>query len=654
MGIGDTTVQRARRVDLVPGYRLIQLVGKGGMGEVHQAVQLSLGRTVAVKLLSQDLAQDDTFVARFEKEGAALATLRHPNIVSIVDRGKTADTYYLVMEFVDGPSLRERMRDPDFDSLAALKVLTQIARAIDYAHGRGVIHRDLKPENILFDDQAGGLAKVTDFGLAGLDERSDVKEARRNLTQTHMAMGTAAYMAPEQRVDAKTAGPPADLYSLGVMLYELLVGDLPMGNFDPPSVRKPSLDKRLDAIIARCLKPAVEDRYPSVAAFLTELEPLIPMTVGPMPAKETGPQRVLRKTRQVARSVWRGVTLSAALASLVIVGTVFIRARLESRREPPAQALLNESGVNFALTTSARFDKTEHSLELGEGPDTVGLRATSRQPLVEHGVVSFGKDSVVAGRVVIDAQTGGDGLTVRATVKTQATERSTFEPLYALFRGPKPEARSALMLLGKNDRHVTLIVSASGSPPLLEWALGPDLRGEMTGSLQTGAGDVPLELRIAEGKLFAFIGSDRDARILGGNPLSLGPDLEEAFGEFPRLALGCLEGSCVFHDVSAHGFETTHDFDLTHVAPPAPPATEVGPPSTGPNKPIRPVATAKSPAPPPTPVKVEPKVPDKRPVVGTKVTSPTVGKTPPSVTKAPQNHDVSKRPDVRPPPSKKK
>ncbi len=607
MALGDTTVQRVRRVDQVPGYRLVQMVGKGGMGEVHQAEQLSLGRTVAVKLLNQELALDESFVARFEKEGAALAALRHPNIVSIVDRGRTSDTYYLVMEYVDGPSLRERMEEPGFDSVQAIRVLAQIARAIDYAHGRGVIHRDLKPENILFDDQAGGLAKVTDFGLAGLDERSDVQN-RHHLTQTHMAMGTAAYMAPEQRGDAKTAGPRADLYSLGVMLYELLVGDVPMGNFDPPSVRRPQLDPRLDAIVARCLKPAVEDRYASVAAFLSELEPLIPMTMGPAPAKETKTQRVVRRARAVLHSLWRGVTLSAAAAALIIVATVYARSRIETKRLPPGVAVMSDFGARFLLSAKGRFDKDTHRLALEDGPGTVDLRAFGRQPVLMPGVIAFVPDGEKAGRVVVDAQTGGDGLTVRAVVDTQPSDASALEPLIALFRGPKPEARSALMLLGGADRYVSLIISANGSDPLLDWSLGPDKRGQMTAPLPTGAKAVSLELRIdpVTGALSAVIGSERDARVLG-DVLSLGPEWKSLFaGEFPRAGVGCLEGTCVFRKLTVEGLEKPAPpsppvmvaAPIDVIEPVKPPVKKHAPPRIAPvTKPVKPAPVLAKPAP---------------------------------------------------------
>jgi tRNA A-37 threonylcarbamoyl transferase component Bud32 len=596
----DTAVARVRQDDLIPGYRLVQLVGKGGMGEVHQAVQLSLGRTVAVKLLKPELARDEQFVARFEKEAAALATLRHPNIVSIVDRGKAAETYYLVMEFVDGPALRERMRDPDFDALTALKTLAQVARAIDYAHHRGVIHRDLKPENILFDEQAGGIPKVTDFGLAGFDEKSG--QTPQNLTQTNVAMGTASYMAPEQRVDAKTAGPRADLYALGVMLYELLTGELPLGHFDPPSVKKPGVDKRLDTIVARCLKPAPEDRYPSVGAFLSELEALVPMTMGPAPSKETKARRLLRIAKERAQKVARVGALAVVAFAAVIVATVFIRARAEASRQPAAIELLKDDGAQFPASTPGRLDKESRTLTLGEGPDTITVMARGRPVTFEQGGVRFAEpEDVAAGHALVDATVDGEGLRLSARVDTQATEASSLEPLLALFRGPRPEARSALMLLGTGGRSVMLILSGAGGHPVMEWNLGPDKQGQMRAPLPTSTTAQVAELRLdaSTGELFAVIGEGRDARVLGDG-LHLGPYWKTVLGETPRVAVGCLEGACRFTQLTLEGRAVTSSL----TPPPAPPLeVEVEELPQAPKKPVapRPVAASK-PAPKPTPV----------------------------------------------------
>jgi len=556
----DTAVSRRADPVSIPGYELKQLVGRGGMGEVHEATQLSLQRTVAVKLLKAELAKDEQFVGRFEKEGAALASLRHPQIVSIVDRGKAGDTYYLVMEFVDGPSLREKMREAQFDATSALKTMLLVARAVEYAHGRGIIHRDLKPENILFDEQAGGIPKVTDFGLAGFDESFGPQQ--RNLTQTHVAMGTASYMAPEQAVDAKSAGPRADLYSLGVMIYETLTGELPVGNFDPPSSKKSGIDKRVDAIVSRCLKSSPEDRYPSATALLADLEKLVQVnTSGITRSQETPAQRLVRRAKEIGRRVGRTAALVIVAFAAVIIATVFLRSNAEAKRVPSGVELMTEFGSKFPLDTPGRVEKKLRQVTMGEGPDTVGLMALGRKPQVtsqpEGSVIDFGDpDDERSGRVVIDADVIGTGVDFTAVVDTQDEKPSVLEPLWQLFRGPKPEARSALMLLGEHGRYVALVIAGTGREPTLEWNLGPDKRGYMQAPLPVKRDKQRMTLRMdpETGELFGIIGEDRDARVLGDG-LWLGPYWRTLLGDSPRLALGCLQGRCVFREVVLKGLD---------------------------------------------------------------------------------------------------
>lgn len=589
----DTAISQRHAPPAIPGYELKQLVGKGGMGEVHMATQLSLQRTVAVKLLKHELAKDEQFIGRFEKEGAALATLRHPQIVSIVDRGKQNDTYYLVMEFVDGPSLREKMREPHFDSNQALVTMLLVARAIDYAHGRGVIHRDLKPENILFDEQAGSIPKVTDFGLAGLDESHG--PLQRNLTQTHVSMGTASYMAPEQAVDAKSAGPRADLYSIGVMLYETLTGELPIGQFDPPSTKKPDLDKRLDAIISRCLKPNPDDRYPTASALIDELEKVVQVSSYLSKSKETQTQRLVRRAREFGRKVGRAASMGVVLLSLGIVGASFLERSTEKKRLPSGVALMTDFGARFPLTSPGRVDKKTRDLTLGEGPDTVGLMALGRRPEVKGGEIDFGQvdGDANVGRVVIDADVVGAGVEFSAVVDTQDSQPGRFEPLWRLFRGARPESRSALMLLGKDGRYVALVVSGGQAEPTLEWALGPDKRGLMQAPLVVKREGQRLSMRVDPEKreIFAMVGEGRDARGLGDG-LGLGPEWLKLLGESPRLAVGCLEGRCIFRQLKVQGLE---------VATPLPPRVDV-PDAPVVNKvAVKPVAAKPAPKPAPKP-----------------------------------------------------
>jgi eukaryotic-like serine/threonine-protein kinase len=588
-----TAISRTRDPENITGYRLESLVGMGGMGEVHRATQLSLGRTVAVKLLNPELAKDPSFVARFQKEAAALAALSHPNIVSIVDKGKTDSTYYLVMEFVEGPSLRELMRSPLLTPKESLRMMMEICRGVDYAHNRGVIHRDLKPENILFDQQAGGLAKVTDFGLASF---LDDTHSRFNLTSTHVSMGTLSYMAPEQRVDAKNADARADIFSLGVILYELLTGEVPLGTFDPPSKSKPGVDPRLDDIVLRCLKPDPSDRYPTVAALMADLEPMVPLTSSQVPEPVTRWQRLKLGVR---RAVWRAFQAAAMLVVLAALGVLAVAwLRSGEKRVPvmPGAALTGELGPDSVRTLPGRLAKgTERRLlEVGEGPDSLSFLVAGRPVLAQGKALVFpameGQSRV--GRAVADVvDMEGDIALLKADVLADGPPLTPAVRTRTLLYGPPPDPKVALLLVGSTGRYVALIQDGAGAPLALEWALG-ERRGSMLGQASPrGVAHLAMEVD-AEGILRAFVGTGKDRRQIA-EPLVIGKDWQKHFGEVPRSAVGCVEGTC-----RVEGFSYT-----IKRAPPAPPPTiaELTPkPAAVPPKP------APKPPPPKQPVKQPP------------------------------------------------
>jgi serine/threonine-protein kinase len=294
----------------LPGYELVRILGRGGMGEVWLARQKSLRRMVAVKILPPRLAKDPEFVTRFDKEATALAALNHPNIVQIIDRGVAGDHYYFVMEYVEGRSLREVMRE--LSPPEALRLALQVARAIECAHDKDIIHRDLKPENILLDGR--GHVKVADFGLAGI-RRPD---SRLQLTATSVAMGTLNYMAPEQRRDAKNVDGRADLFSFGVVLYEMLTGELPVGRFKLPSERVQGLDARVDEVVARLLENEPEARYPKAAEVCQALEGLVSSTSLPPGALRA--QEELSPVRSPLRWGWRALRVGlSVLGGLVVI-----------------------------------------------------------------------------------------------------------------------------------------------------------------------------------------------------------------------------------------------------------------------------------------------------------------------------------------------
>src|SRR5688572_18212687 len=255
-----------------PQLEILALLGQGGMGAVYKARQPGLDRLVAVKILPPQVGRDPHFAERFQREARALARLSHPNIVGVHDFGQVDGLYYFVMEYIDGVNLRQMMSGAAENQLQpqeALAIVPQICDALQYAHDEGVVHRDIKPENILLDKK--GRVKIADFGLSKLlgEERLDF-----SLTGTHQVMGTIRYMAPEQMKGTRTVDHRADIYSLGVVFYELLTGDLPMGRFDPPSQRV-QVDVRLDEVVLRTLAQEPDKRYQRASEIKTSIVEIV-------------------------------------------------------------------------------------------------------------------------------------------------------------------------------------------------------------------------------------------------------------------------------------------------------------------------------------------------------------------------------------------
>jgi tRNA A-37 threonylcarbamoyl transferase component Bud32 len=254
---------------LFPQLESLELLGQGGMGAVYKARQPGLDRLVALKILPPEAVRDPSFAERFGREARALAKLNHPNIVSVYDSGKAGDLYYFVMEFIDGVNLRQLLRTGHLLPREALQIVPQICDALQFAHDEGIVHRDIKPENILLDKR--GRVKIADFGIAKL---LGAKAAEFTLTGPWQVMGTAHYMAPEQMAKPQEVDHRADIYSLGVVFYELLTGQLPIGRFAPPS-KKVQIDVRLDQIVLRALESEPERRYQHVSDVKTEVESII-------------------------------------------------------------------------------------------------------------------------------------------------------------------------------------------------------------------------------------------------------------------------------------------------------------------------------------------------------------------------------------------
>jgi tRNA A-37 threonylcarbamoyl transferase component Bud32 len=276
--IGDSNVWRMTLPCIFGDYRLIEEVGRGGMGVVYCAEQISLGRQVAVKMILKDQLASDSERQRFFAEARATAQLQHGGIVPVYDVGEIDGRPYFAMQYIQGRTLQELINTGSIDERQSVRVVQMIAEAVDFAHQNGVLHRDIKPSNILVD--SNGIARLTDFGLA---KHTDAGES---LTRTGVVLGTPSYMSPEQASGRMgNISPASDVYSLGSVLYHALTGRPPfvakstmdmllqVMEQDPPNPRllNPKIDRDLEMILVRCLQKPQDLRYPSAANLAADL-----------------------------------------------------------------------------------------------------------------------------------------------------------------------------------------------------------------------------------------------------------------------------------------------------------------------------------------------------------------------------------------------
>ena len=271
--------------ELFPGLEIISLLGAGGMGAVYKARQKGLDRMVALKILPEEFGHDVKFALRFTREARTLAKLNHPNIVSVHEFGSVDDLYYFLMEYVDGSTLRDVVLAKELAPDHALKIVPNLCDALQYAHDHGIVHRDIKPENILMAKD--GSIKIADFGLSRIVDSDNQAMA---LTQTHQVLGTPRYMAPEQFEGSRSVDHRADIYSLGVVFYEMLTGELPIGRFEAPS-QKVQVDVRLDEVVLRTLEKEPRRRYQAASEIKSDLHSITSTPKNAFAATEVGVTR---------------------------------------------------------------------------------------------------------------------------------------------------------------------------------------------------------------------------------------------------------------------------------------------------------------------------------------------------------------------------
>lgn len=254
----------------IGSYEVLGVIGRGGMATVYKAIQPSLRRIVAIKVLPKKYLEDPVFVERFHREAQAVAMMNHPNIVQIIDKDRDGDLQFFVMEYVPGVSLQTLLSKRRLTLGETLHIAKEVGKGLQCAHRNGIIHRDLNPRNILLSEDLTTV-KIADFGISRVEALS---RESGTLTTAQTSLGTLYYYAPEQAENPTKVDHRADIYSLGVVCYEMLTGKVPVGKFSLPSQLNQSLPPALDRIVLKCLSFDAAQRYATVGAFLEDIDKL--------------------------------------------------------------------------------------------------------------------------------------------------------------------------------------------------------------------------------------------------------------------------------------------------------------------------------------------------------------------------------------------
>jgi serine/threonine-protein kinase len=502
-------------------YRVISRLGSGGMADVYLAQDQLLGRYLAVKVLHHHFAEDHEFVERFKREASSAAALSHPNIVGIFDRGEWNGTYYIAMEYVAGRSLKSIVReDGALDPAVAIDIVVQILRAARFAHRRGVIHRDLKPHNVILDEE--GRARVTDFGIA--------RAGASDMTLTGSVMGTAQYLSPEQ-AQGFAVSSASDLYSVGVILYELLTGTVPFEGESavaiafkqvsaaprPPSEINPAIPPSLDAVVLRTLAKEPSARYTDADELITALEheraglpayqgaavvawnetgttvlaePPPPQTGSMLVVPPLGPpleeDPVSDGDGRKRGWMWAAALVTAALVAIAIVlatsATKEVRVpNVVGDNEQAAIAALRSAGLRAdpALAPSV---KVPTGLVVSQSPPAASTVAKGSQVKI---VVSGGPASLPLPDVHGLRADEATARLHKAGFKTQVRNRSSSSVPTGVAIGTEPPAH----VVTQQGTVVTVLVSSG--PALVKV---PDMRGESQTGAEAALADAGLQL----------------------------------------------------------------------------------------------------------------------------------------------------------------